>query len=157
MVDYSKGNTGSFLSWGIKFLVQEAEKEELKREIFPWLIIPDSYPAGIESRIEIERPGKILKLEVSLEITHSSIGDLKAELVMPSGEKLTLLNRMESGRKKFKETFSTETDENLRPAISKEMQGVWTLRIADLAEKHEGTLDNWGLHFIYEIDPESLQ
>jgi len=41
--------------------------------------------------------------------------------------------------------------------ISKEMQGTWILKIADLAEKHEGTLDNWGLHFISEIDLESLQ
>ncbi|MGB9939431.1 M4 family metallopeptidase [Methanosarcina sp.] len=160
VADYSTGNTGSFLSWGIKFLVQEAEKEELKREIFLWLLIPDADPAGIKSRIEIERPGKILRLEVSLEITHPFIGDLNAELVMPSGEKLTLLNRMESGKKELKKifkVFSTETDENFRLAISREMQGIWTLKIADLAEKHEGTLDSWGLHFVYEIDPESLQ
>lgn len=156
VADYSKGNAGSFLSWGIKFLLTEAEKEELKREIFPWLIIPDSDPAGIKSLIEIERPGKILNLNVSLEITHPSIGDLKAELIMPSGEKLTLLDRMEFGRKELKKIFSTGTDENLRPAISKEIQGTWTLKIADLAEKHEGTLDSWGLHFVYEINPESL-
>ena len=157
VADYSMGNTGSFLSWGIKFILQEAEKEELKREIFPWIVIPDSNPAGIESRIEIERSGKILKLEVSLELTHPSLGDLIVELVMPSGEKLILLNRMESGSRELKETFSTETDERLGSAISKEMQGSWALKIKDIAEKYEGTLDSWGLHFIYEIDPESLE
>lgn len=156
VADYSRGHTGSFLSWGIKFLAQEAEKEELKREIFPWLVIPDSDPAGVKNLIEIERQGKILNLYVSLEITHPSVGDLKAELLMPSGDKLTLLDRKESGRKELKKIFSTETDENLQPAISKEMQGTWTLKISDLAEKHEGTLDSWGLHIVYEIDPESL-
>ncbi len=154
--DLAKENKGSFLSWGIKFLVQEVEKEVLKREIFPWLIIRDNDPAGVESLIEIERKGKIVKLEVSLEITHPSIGDLKAVLVMPSREELVLHNRARYGKKDLKKIFSSESDENLLPAVNKEMKGVWTLRVADQAEGNEGSLDSWGLCITYESDPESL-
>lgn len=156
VADFSKGNIGSFLSWGIKFLVQEVEKEELKREIFPWLIIPDNNLSGIKSLIEIERRGKIVDLSVSLEITHPSIGDLRVVLIMPSGEELVLHNRAGYDKKDIKKTFSTESYEPLLPAVSKEMKGVWTLKVADQAEGNEGSLDSWGLYIIYESDPEFL-
>ncbi|MDD3246412.1 MAG: M4 family metallopeptidase [Methanosarcina sp.] len=154
--DLAKENKGSFLNWGVKFLVREVEKEELKREIFPFLNVPDNNPKGIKSLIEIERGGKIVNLKVSLEITHPSIGDLKAVLVTPSGEELVLHNRAGNGRKDLKKTFSTESDEVLLPAVNKEMRGVWTLKVADQAEGNEGSLDSWGLCIIYESDPEFL-
>ncbi|KKH95431.1 hypothetical protein EO95_08875 [Methanosarcina sp. 1.H.T.1A.1] len=156
VADLSKENRGFFHSWGIKFLVQKVEKEELKREIFPFLKVPDNDPEGIESLIEIERRGKIVNLGVSLEITHPSIVELKAVLVMPSGEELVLHNRAGNGRKYLKKTFSTESDEFLLPAVNKEMKGVWTLKVADLKEGNEGSLDGWGLCIIYESDPEFL-
>jgi len=154
--DLAKENTGSFLSWGIKFLVLRVEKEELTREIFPFLKIPDNDQKGIESSIEIERTGKIVKLEVSLEITHPSIGDLRAVLVMPSRERLILHSRIGYGKKDLKKIFSSEFDENLLLIVNKEMNGVWTLKVADQAEGDEGSLDSWGLYIIYESDPESF-
>ena len=157
--DLAKENTGSFLSWGIKFLVQEVEKEELKREFFPFLKIPDNDLKGIESFMEIERSGKIVKLEVALEITHPSAGDLKAVLVMPSREEFVLHSRTEDGtkdQKDLKKIFSSQFDENLLPTVNKEMKGVWTLKVADQVEKNEGSLDSWGLYIIYESNPEFL-
>ena len=156
VADLSKENKGFFHSWGIKFLVQKVEKEELKREIFPFLKVSDNDPAGVESHIEIERRGKIVSLGVSLEITYPSIVELKAVLIIPSGEELVLHNRAGNGRKDLKKTFSTESDENLLPAVNKEMKGVWTLKVADQAEGNEGSLDSWGLCIIYESDPEFL-
>ncbi|AKB18683.1 M4 family metallopeptidase [Methanosarcina sp. WWM596] len=154
--DLARKHTGSFHSWGIKFLVQKVEKEELKREIFPFLKVPDNDPAGVESLIEIERRGKIVSFGVSLEITHPSIGDLRAVLVMPSEEELVLHNRAGYGRKDLKKMFSTESDEVLLPAVNKEMKGAWTLKVADQAEGNEGSLDSWELCIIYESDPEFL-
>ncbi len=156
VADLSKGNRGSFLYWGVKFLVQEVEKEEIKREIFPFLKVPDNDPKGIESRIEIERRGKIANLSVSLEITHPSIGELRAVLVTPSGEELVLHNRAGNDRKYLKKTFNTLSDEVLLPVVNKEMRGVWTLKVADQTEGNEGSLDNWGLCITYESDPEFL-
>ncbi len=154
--DLAKENIGYFHSWGIKFLVHEVKKEEIKREIFPFLRIPDCYLKGIESQIEIERTGKIVKLEVSLEITHPSIGDLKAVLVTPFREEFILHNRTLNNRKDLKRTFNSEFNENLLPAVNKEMSGIWTLRISDQVEGNKGTLDSWGLYIIYEGDPEAL-
>jgi len=152
----AKENKGYFHSWVIKCLVQKAEKEELKREIFPWLVIRDNDPSGIESRIEIERRGKIVSLDVSLEITHPSIGELTVVFIMPSGEELVLHNRAGYSIKDLKKTFSTEFDEVLLPAVNKEMRGIWTLKVADQAAGNEGSLDSWGLCIIYESDPEFL-
>jgi Zn-dependent metalloprotease/subtilisin-like proprotein convertase family protein len=154
VTDLSKENVGSLLSWGVKFLVQAVEKEELKRELFPWLLIPDNNPSGIESRIEIERRGKIVDLSLSVEISHPSTGELKVILTVPSGEELVLHDRSGYGIQGLKKTFSTESDGFLLPAVNKEMRGIWTLKVADQKEGNEGSLDSWGLSIIYESDPE---
>jgi Zn-dependent metalloprotease/subtilisin-like proprotein convertase family protein len=156
VVDLSKENVGSLLSWGIKFLVRTVEKEELKRELYPFLKVPDADPKGIESRIEIERKGKIVSLSVSLEISHPSGGEIKAVLVMPSGEELLLHNMTGDGIRDLKKTFNTGSDEILLPAVNKEMKGVWVLKVADQAAGNEGSLDSWGLCIRYESDPEFL-
>ncbi len=154
--DLAKEHTGSFHNWGIKFLIQKAEKEELKREIFPFLNVLDNDPEGIKSLIEIERRGKIVNLSVSLEITHPSIVELKVVLIMPSGEELVLQNMAGYDVRDLKKTFSAESDEVLLPAINKEMKGVWALKVADQAAGNEGSLDSWGLCITYESDPEFL-
>lgn len=150
VVDFSKENVGSFLSWGVKFLVQEVEKEELKRELFPLLVIPDNNPSGIASRIDIERRGKIVGLSLSVEISHPSTGELKVILTVPSGEELVLHDRSGYCIQGLKKTFSTESDGLLLPAVNKEMRGIWTLKVADQKEGNEGSLDSWGLSIIYE-------
>jgi bacillolysin len=150
IADNAKENTGSLVRWSLKFLVQKAEKKELSREIFLWQEIPDNDPKGIESQIDIERPGKIVNLDISLGITHSWIGDLRVILVMPSGEKLMLHNRTGYSRREIKKVCSTKYDETLQAAISKEMKGTWTLKIMDLAERDTGTLDSWGMCIVYE-------
>jgi Zn-dependent metalloprotease/subtilisin-like proprotein convertase family protein len=154
--DLSKENVGSLLSWGVKFLVQAVEKEEIKRELFPLLAIPDNNPSGIESRMDIERSGKIAGLSLSVEIFHPSTGDLKVTLIIPSGEELVLHDRGGYGKQDLKKTFSTESDELLLPVLSKEMRGVWTLKVVDQDEGNEGSLDSWGLSITYESDPEFL-
>ncbi|HII80543.1 MAG TPA: hypothetical protein HA261_09160 [Methanosarcina sp.] len=156
VADLSKGNVGSFLSWGVKFLVQAVEKEEIKREVFPWLVIPDNNPSGIASQIEIERSGKIVELRLSLEISHPSTGDLKITLTMPSGEELVLHDRSGYGIHDLEKTFSTKSDELLLPVLSKEMRGVWILKVMDQAEGNEGSLDSWELNITYESDLEFL-
>lgn len=156
VADYSKGNVGSLLSWGVKFLVKAVEKEEIKREVFPWLVIPDNNPSGITSSIEIERRGKIVDFSLFLEISHPSTGDLKVTLIMPSEEELVLHDRSGCGIRDLKKTFSTESDELLLPVLSKEMKGVWILKVTDQAEGNEGSLDSWGLSITYESDPELL-
>jgi len=154
--DLSKENVGSLLSWGVKFLVQAAEKEEIKRELFPLLAIPDNNPSGLESQIDIERCGKIAGLSLSVEISHPSTGDLKVTLIIPSGEELVLHDRGGYDTQDLIKTFSTESDELLHPVLNKEMRGIWTLKVADLEEGDEGSLNSWGLGIIYESDPEFL-
>ncbi len=150
VADLAREHAGFLFGWGLKFLVQRAEKKELRRELFLWQEIPDNDPKGIESRIYIERPGKIVNLDVSLGITHPWIGDLRVILVMPSGEKLMLHNRTGYSRREIKKVCSTKWDEDLQAAVSKEMKGTWTLKVLDLAERDTGTLDSWGMCIIYE-------
>ena len=59
--DLAKGDTGSLSQWGLKFLVEKAEKKQLSQETIPDLQIPDNDIRGIESQINIEKSGKNCK------------------------------------------------------------------------------------------------
>lgn len=148
--DHAREHSGYLVRWELKFLARKAEKKELKRELFPFKEIPDNDPAGIESRIEIEKSGKIVNLDVSLDISHSRIGDLRVSLLMPSGEELVLHNRTGYGRRDLRKVYSTRSGDEMQAAVSKDINGIWILKVEDLAKRDVGTLDSWGLCIIYE-------
>jgi subtilisin-like proprotein convertase family protein len=50
-------------------------------------------------------------------------------------------------RRNLIKTFSTGSDELLHPVLNKEMRGIWTLKVADLEEGDEGSLNSWGLRY----------
>lgn len=148
--DLAKDDTGSLSQWGLKFLVEKTEKKQLTQETIPDLQIPDDDVRGIESQINIEKSGKIVNLDVSVDIVHSWIGDLMVILILPSGDEIILHNRKGYSRKEIKNTYSTRSDENLRSLVNKEMKGVWKLKVLDLAKKDTGTLNKWGIDIVYD-------
>ena len=148
--DLAKDDTGSLSQWGLKFLVEKAEKKQLVQETVPDLQIPDDDACGIESQINVEKSGKIVNLDISVDITHAWIGDLKVILVSPPEDELILHNRKGYSRKEIKKTYSTRSDENLQSLVNKEMKGVWKLKVLDLANKDTGALKSWGLDILYD-------
>jgi len=54
--------------------------------------IPDNDPAGITSTIQIAETGRLTRLTVKLDLTHTYIGDLVVALASPGGQVVTLHN-----------------------------------------------------------------
>lgn len=148
--DLARGDTGKLSQWGLKFLVEKTEKKQLSQETIPDFQIPDDDVHGIESQINIEKSGKIVNLDVSVDITHGWIGDLKVILVLPSGDEVILHDRKGYSRKEIKKTYSTRSDENLRSLVNKEMKGVWNLKVLDLEKNDTGTLNRWRIDIVYD-------
>jgi len=143
-------DTGKLIFWELQFSVEKVEKKEFSKEITANLKIPDNNPAGIESQIVVSNSGKVVRLDVQVDITHTWIGDLRVLLISPSGKEVALHDRTGRSRHDIQTTYSTATDEAMLALVNEDVKGNWRLKVVDTYAEDIGTLNNWGLQCVYE-------
>ncbi|MCK4838132.1 MAG: M4 family metallopeptidase, partial [Desulfobulbaceae bacterium] len=148
--DHARVDTGKLLYWELVLSTQKAEKKELTKEATPNQHIPDNDPTGIESIIETQESGRIVRLDVPIDISHTWIGDLRVLLVSPSGTEVVLHDRSGRSRHDINKIYSTTTDEPMSVLLGSEIQGIWQLKVVDTYSRDIGTLNSWGIHCVYE-------
>jgi len=116
-------------------------------EIEPGLDIPDNNPTGVSSTISIDRQGLAQGVKVGVDITHTYIGDLRAELTSPSGKKAVLHNRTGEEDDNLITTYDSSSPV-LAGMLGQDMKGDWTLKVIDLAGRDVGKLNKWSLELI---------
>ncbi|MEU8843492.1 S8 family serine peptidase [Streptomyces roseus] len=79
-------------------------------------------------------------LKVGVDIKHTYIGDLRADLVAPDGTVYNLTNRSGGGTDNIVQTFTVN-------ASSEVANGLWKLRVNDNASADTGKIDAWNLTF----------
>jgi hypothetical protein len=79
-------------------------------------------------------------LKVGVSIHHTYQGDLKVDLIAPSGTTFNLWNRTGAGTDNIIQTFTV----NASAVVG---NGTWKLQVNDNAAGDTGTLDNWSLQF----------
>jgi subtilisin-like proprotein convertase family protein len=99
----------------------------------------------VSSGITISQSGTVQAAKVALDITHTFIGDLRVELVSPSGQQAVLHNRTGGPQHNLIATYDSASDTALANLIGQPMQGTWVLRVKDLAGQDVGTLNRWSL------------
>lgn len=116
------------------------------------------------STINSSETGNIESIEVSLNVTHSWIGDLVIALVHPDGTSINLWNRTCNNPQNgninviFKDgagpivcasptTGTYNPVQALAPFIGKPKSGNWTLRVTDFYNGDTGTLNSWSVNF----------
>jgi serine protease len=104
--------------------------------------IPDNVPAGITSTISVPDSIAISELSVSVNITHTYIGDLIVKLTSPSGTTVTLHNRSGGSADNLVQTYTPAEFNGQNTA------GTWTLSVSDNAGIDVGTLNNWSLNVL---------
>jgi subtilisin-like proprotein convertase family protein len=110
--------------------------------------IPDHDANGIFSELEVGDAVSVAEAKVSIDITHTYIGDLSVILTGPDGRKHTL-HRKEGG---------PSDDINKTYTISDvgAINGVWTLQVADHYQRDIGVLNGWKIEFLVgESAPEA--
>lgn len=110
------------------------------------LAIPDGNPEGVISAIEVAATGRILDLEVKVEVDHDFLGDLEIALIPPWGQVILLQNRSLGRSTHLQTTFSLENVSGLRAALHQPVQGVWQLKLTDALPAHRGVLQQWQLN-----------
>lgn len=117
------------------------------------------YTGGWDQRIEgeidalvelAEAPGRVRAVEVSVDITHSFIGDLLVALVSPSGTNITLHHRTGGAADNIIATYTPVTAPALQGLRGEIIKDAWTVKAADLARRDVGKLNQWAVRIVSE-------
>lgn len=103
--------------------------------------IPDNSSTGVQSILTIASDYKIEAVQISLNLSHTLVGDLGVELTSPSGTTSTLMN-INSGI-----LISDIVDDVLlsNAFYGETSAGSWSLKIIDGKTNDTGTLNNWSI------------
>ncbi len=124
--------------------------------------IPDNDPNGITSTIQVSDSYSISDLNVSVNISHTYIQDLKIKLTSPTGTQVTLFNQNCSSQDNIVVTFDDDGASmdcgqmaagntyhpvgNLSDFNGENVNGTWTLFVSDNYNGDTGTLNSWSIH-----------
>jgi len=104
--------------------------------------IPDFNTTGITSANSVTSNGTFTSLSLSLNITHTFIGDLVVTLISPTGTSFIVSNRAGGATQNLVINGLPITAFN-----GQNVAGIWTLKVQDLAVADVGTLNSWSLAF----------
>lgn len=143
--DLAGQDTGQLNRWSLD-AVLDGQARITRAEVSADLPIPDTQPAGIASSIAITDTGTVASLAVAIDITHTYIGDLRIELVAPTGRAVTLHAQLGGGQDNLVTRYDSAAPLSpLSALLGQPMQGNWTLRVADLAAVDVGRLNKWSV------------
>ena len=102
--------------------------------------IPDNSTVGIHSDINVTGASNIGTLTLSMSISHTYIGDVRAVLVSPTGTRFVVHDRSGGSADNI-----VINDLQVDKFAGEPANGRWRLRVSDLASADTGTLDSWSL------------
>jgi subtilisin-like proprotein convertase family protein len=111
----------------------------------PGISIPDNNPTGIERQLTTNATGTVNELEVTVDITHTFIGDLNVTLHTPAGTSVALHQRTGGNTDNLIQRYTFTNTPALQTLRGQPIQGTWRLRVADLEAQDAGKLNQWGV------------
>jgi subtilisin-like proprotein convertase family protein len=144
IVDNVRRDTGRLNRWRIDVRTR-TEDRPLRAESTPGTAIPDEDQRGIEDRIEIDEEGTLRSIRIEVEIQHTFVGDLRVDLVPPSGPVVALHERTGGARDDLFEAYDATTTPTLASLLGGPVKGLWALRVRDTARGDTGTLRRWAI------------
>ncbi len=141
-------NLSAAMAKALEALTPAGNRFEMERTME--IEIPDNDSAGIESLIEVEVVGKLKRIAIVLDITHTYIGDLRVTIVTPDGAQVVLHDRQGASRNNLIVEYSSDEIASLAALTGTEITGAWTLQVADMAGGDVGQFHHWALRIDYD-------
>jgi subtilisin-like proprotein convertase family protein len=110
--------------------------------------IPDNNATGITSNTSIPGDGNVASLTLSLNITHTFIGDLVVTLISPDGTSFIVSNRQGGSTHNL-----VINNMSISAFNGHVVAGPWQLRVQDVAAIDIGTLNSWSLTIVGNCTP----
>jgi M6 family metalloprotease-like protein len=142
--DVAGQDVGKLNRWSMEAGLAGGE-ETIRLESAPALKIPDNDPTGISHAVVVGQAGIVRSIKVSVDITHTYIGDLRLELLAPSGRRALLHGQLGGNTKNLVVTYESAPGSPLTSLVGQSAQGSWILRVTDLGGLDVGTLNRWTL------------
>lgn len=156
VTDNASRDTGTLNKWAIA-VDSATEVPTLKKKSTPEIAIPDNDPSGVSDIIHVERSGLARSIIVAVNIVHPYIGDLRLELVGPTGERALLHNQAGGNTQNLDTSWKSTHIEALAKFIGKSIKGDWVLRVSDQAGNDLGTLVEWSLDIDLGSEAQTLE
>jgi extracellular elastinolytic metalloproteinase len=144
VADRARVDVGTLHAWSIEAEVAEV-RPTVEAEAAPGLDIPDNDPKGIRSELVLAGEGTISVLTLTVDITHTFVGDLEVTLRGPDNRRVKVHRRGGGETDNLLETYSSEDGGPLAPFAGTAVAGTWTLLVADRAGRDVGKLNRWQL------------
>jgi extracellular elastinolytic metalloproteinase len=148
IADLAGVDAGKLRRWSLEFDL-ETSTQTIQKEASPAVTIPDNNPTGVSSSIAIAQSGAVRGIKVSVDITHSWIGDLRVELIAPSGQSAILHDQSGHDEDNLIRNYDSVTSPALAALAGQAVQGNWVLRVKDLAAQDIGKLNKWSLELTF--------
>ena len=144
--DHARKDVGALRRW--ELILKRLSAIQVHGESLSAHSIPDNDPGGIQDVIEIAREGLVHDVRVSVDITHTWIGDLKVELISPSGSAVTLHDQSGRGVENIIRSYEHGGLPALGNLVGEAAKGTWVLHVTDLAGRDVGKLNRWALELV---------
>lgn len=141
--DLASADVGRLNRWSLSFAVTAAVAGPIELKEAPGTPIPDFPAAGIERTLTAAGPAKVESVEVSVDISHTWIGDLRVALVSPAGTEAVLHDGSGGGADNLVKTYAAATTPALAALAGQPAAGAWRLRVLDRAAQDSGKLNGW--------------
>ncbi len=149
VTDAERRDTGRLTRWSIEVGAAPATAP-IERRAEPGLAIPDAPAAAVHSVIAVPEQGVARLVAVSVDIAHPWIGDLRVEVLAPTGAAAILHDRQGGGGRDLVRTWDGTSAAGLAALAGLPIAGEWRLSVRDLAQRDTGTLRSWSLRI--EVD-----
>ena len=150
--DLDAQDTGRLDTWNIEIEVDGTGNQVERHETEPNLDIPDNNPIGISSSLAFTNQGTTRQVKLAVQIDHTYIGDLRVELVSPSGRRALLHAQTGGSADNLVLSLDSNTPASpLLPLVGQPVQGNWVLRVTDVVAQDVGKLKKWSL----ELTPQN--
>ena len=146
--DLMGNDVGKLNMWSLEVELAAQTQKVSKENNIAWEI-PDDDPSGVGSSISFSERGTVQSIELLADITHTYVGDLRVELVAPSGKRSILHNKTGGGTDNLLLQLKSSESPELGTLAGEPLHGAWVLRVADLEELDTGTLNRWSLKMTY--------
>jgi M6 family metalloprotease-like protein len=142
--DLANIDTGVLESWTIEadgapsltaIVLQEA----------PGIQIPDNSTTGITRTLACTDTRTVAGVALTVDITHTFVGDLRVTLRSPAGTAVPLHERTGGSADDLAKVFTSATTPALAVLAGQPLAGDWQLQIVDEAAKDVGKLNSWKL------------
>ncbi len=148
VVDTASADVGRLISWDMTANYRH-HSTVVTETANPNLDIPDSRLPGISSTIQIQQHGTVKDIAVNVDIKHTYIGDLRVDLVAPSGQVVRLHDKTGGPSNDIDRLYDTTSTPNLNDLLDDPIEGSWQLRVSDMVSQDVGSLVSWSITLHY--------